>query len=78
MSTAPKGFEVYETVGFRFVNFDFGGVNDFATAEQLVAEGKRRWALRLGGVLSLVPPDCVLRENEHFLEKTPDGHYRTV
>lgn len=72
-----KGFEVYETVGFQIVNFDFGGA-DFATAEQLVAEGQRRWALCQGGVLSLVALDYVLREHESFLEKTPGGHYKTV
>lgn len=67
-----KGWSAYETIYYRFPNLNFGG-HDRATAQQLVDEGKGRWAWCQGGVFAFVPVDYELKRWEHFLIETSTG-----
>lgn len=65
-------FAAYETIGLSIPNRNYGG-HDPETAKRLVREGKGRWALCQGSVLSFVPNDYELKMWESFLQETPTG-----
>lgn len=47
------GWSSYETIAFQFSNFNFGG-RGVKMAQNLVKEGKMRWAWCHGNTLALV------------------------
>lgn len=67
-------WSVYEDLAIGIPNFD---LKRFPMSEcrRLVADGEAKWALCLGGVLTLVPTDYVPKEFEFFLVEKQAGQF---
>lgn len=70
------GFEVTETVGVTFVNYDIP--TDMASAREFVASGYYKWVSRPAGCLALVESDYELKEREKFLVEVKPNSFQTV
>lgn len=66
------GWSCYETIALPFLNFNFGG-RGVKMAQNLVKEGKMRWACCHGNTLTLVENNYELQMYEYFVKQTSNG-----
>jgi hypothetical protein len=72
------GFEIWETIGFHFLNYDLPGCSSLEEARTKVAAGTHRWLLGHVQTLAIVPIDYTLRDNESWLVETEPQRFSAV